>query len=52
MLWRPLFCAGLRTLDLDQQSGFRGADHDCDARYEASVQTLSRPRCPPKGGLT
>jgi hypothetical protein len=41
----------LRTLDLDQRSGFRGADRGCDARDEASIHTLSRPRCPPKRRL-
>jgi hypothetical protein len=38
----------LRTLDLDQRSGFRGADRGCDARDEVSIQTLSRPRAPQK----
>ena len=44
----------LRAIDLDQRSGFRGANRACDARYEASfrLQTLGRPRCPPKGGMT
>ena len=49
MLWRPLICAGLRTLDLDQQSGFRGADRACDACYEAFSANLEAAR--PRDGL-
>ena len=35
------FCAGLRTLDLDQQSGFRGADRARDTSYGVSFMLFS-----------
>ena len=38
------------SFDLDQQSGLRGAERSCDARYEASFQplTLGRPPLSPQ----
>ena len=50
---RPLFLT-LYGTDLDQQSSLRGKDRACHGRNEASfrLQTLGRPRCPPKGGMT
>jgi len=40
-VWDGLFLTPCGSFDLDQQSGFRGAERGCDARYEASFNDTS-----------